>query len=384
MAADGRRRSVYGETRRGVADALRDATRDAQHGVLPVDRRLTVAQWMDAWLAMTEPTVRPSTIASYRDVSARYIVPAIGRESLARLRPEQVARMLATIRADHPHLSTTTVRYVHVVLRAALNRAVRMGRAHRNVATLVTPPAKARHEVMPMTSTEARALLAHMAQPVVSPEDGRPLDPRRSQRLAIYRMAIVTGMREGEVLGLRWSDVDMDGGTVTVRHTLSPTGELGDPKTDSGRRTIVLDPDTVGILRAHRTRQAKERLAAGTRWVDADHVFATREGRALGARNVLRDYHRDLGTAGLPHRRFHDLRHTAATMLIEGGVDISVVSKLLGHSGIAITGPDLRPLDPGVGTAGGRPHAGHPRGLTAYPYPYPLPDVTSHPPVDIG
>lgn len=320
IAADGRRRSLYRKTRREVVDALRDALRDAQHGILPAGQQMTVAEWLDTWLGSI--TVRPGTHRSYADTAKHYIVPSIGRVRLARLQPEHVSRMVRDIQRTHPRLSATTVRYTVTVLRIALGRAVRTGRIYRNVATLIDLPPKDRREIVPMSVAEARAFLSHVAG---------------TRHEALYRLAITSGLRQGELLALRWSDIDMDAGTVSVRHTLSPQGTLAAPKTKRSTRTIDVEEGTIAVLRAHRLRQATERLAAGPRWDDRGHVFASAVGTPLDARNVLRGYHRDLAAAGLPHYRFHDLRHAFATMLIEDGVDVAVVSKMMGHASAGFT-----------------------------------------------
>lgn len=326
IAADGRSRSLYGKTKREVTDRLRVAINEAQTGIPPVDQRLTTARYLASWLEQVKAKNRPRTHASYADVVARYIVPTIGRVALAKLQPEHVTAMLLGVRQAHPHLSQTTQRYVYTVLRIALGRALKLGKVHRNVATLIDPPARVRREIVPMSADEARLFLSSMAG---------------MRREVLYRLAIATGLRQGELLGLRWQDLDMDATTLTVRHTLSMTGELGEPKTGSGRRTVWLEEDTLAMLRAHRTRQQRERLAAGDRWrsVDReqDYVFATSVGTPIQARNLIRDYHRDLVVAGVPRRPFHSMRHAYATMLLEDGVDIATVSKLLGHSSLATT-----------------------------------------------
>lgn len=334
VGADGRKHSLYGKTKREVTDRLRVAITQAQQGILPVDQRLTVARYLGWWLGIVKEANRPSTHASYSDVVTRYIAPRIGAVALARLQPEHVSGMLRDIRRDHPDLSATTVRYVYAVLRIALGRAVRTGKAHRNVATLIDPPARVRREVVPMSAEEARAFLHATAG-------------RRHE--ALYRVAITAGLRQGELLGLRWEDVDLDAGTLTVRHTLSKvTGTLGDPKTSSGRRTVGLEDSTVEALRRHRAKQAQDRLSAGPRWADGGYVFTSRHGTPVIARDLSRDYHRDLEAAGLPSRPFHSLRHACATLLLEHGEEIANVSKLLGHSSLATTADFYGHLTPKI------------------------------------
>jgi integrase len=333
VGADHRRHSVYGKTKREAQEKLRAALTAADHGIRPATGRVTVGAWLDEWMMTSvEPRNRPRTIGSYRETVNRYIDPAIGRIPLTRLQPEDVAGMLR--RLSDRGLSPTTVRYAHAVLRIALGRAVKSGRVIRNVASLVEPPARKTAERRPLTAGQARAFLALVAE---------------DRLAALYSLAIATGMRQGELLALRWEDVDLDGGRLTIRHTLRlGTRDLAEPKTERARRTLRLGADSLVALREHRRRQLEERLAAGRRWVDGDFVFTTSIGTPLDSRNVTKAFQRVLAQAGLPHQRFHDLRHACATLLLEDGEDLGVVSRILGHSQIATTADVYAHLTPAM------------------------------------
>src|SRR5215210_7519584 len=241
--------------------------------------------------------------------------------------------MLATLTA-RGDLSPTTVRYVLVVLRAALGRALKSGRVVRNVASLVDAPARATSDIRPLSAEQMRAFLASVA--------GDRLE-------ALYITAAALGLRQGELLALRWQDVDLEAGTLTVRHTLRQgTQDLGEPKTDRSLRTLRLGREVAGALRAHRTRQLQERLAAGHRWRDGGYVFASTVGTPLDGTNVTHRFRAALAAAGLPRQRFHDLRHACATLLLENGEELGVVSRILGHSQIGTTANVYAHLTPAM------------------------------------
>lgn len=319
----GRRRSVYAPTKREAQERLRRALLDVDNGIRPVDQRATVAAYLEGWLATSVATrCRSSTASSYRQVVRRYIAPSIGRRSLAKLEPDDVRRMLVDLGA-RGDLSPTTIRYALTVLRIALGRAAKEGKVVRNVATLVDAPARSTPEIRPLSTAQVRTFLAATAG---------------DRHAALYVTAIATGMRQGELLGLRWRDVDLEAGVIQIRHTLRlDTRELAEPKTDRSRRALRIGAGVTAALRGHRTRQLEERLASGRRWVDRDFVFASAIGTPLDSRNVTHRFQDALERAGLPRQRFHDLRHVCATLLREHGEDLDVVSRILGHASITTT-----------------------------------------------
>ncbi|MGH7876579.1 MAG: site-specific integrase [Candidatus Dormibacteraceae bacterium] len=217
------------------------------------------------------------------------------------------------------------------VLRTALGQAQRWGLVARNVAELVDGPRVERHEIRPFDPAEARAFLAAVATDRLS---------------ALYSVAFTMGLRQGEALGLRWMDVDLETGTLHVRHQLQRIDgnlQLVPLKTTRSRRTLALPESITTGLRAHRLSQLKERLLAGKTWKGLEpsdgacHVFATPIGTPLDARNVVRQFKELLRLAGLREIRFHDFRHSCATLLLAQGVSARVVMETLGHSQIALT-----------------------------------------------
>ncbi|MGH2462705.1 MAG: tyrosine-type recombinase/integrase [Candidatus Limnocylindria bacterium] len=312
--ADGRRHSIYGRTRKEAQERLRAALTASDHGIRPVSQRLTVRAFLEDWLeTMVARRCRPRTVESYANLSRLYLIPALGHGPLAKLEPEDVGRLVVTL--SKGPLSPTTVRAVYSTLRTALNDALRLGRVHRNVATLVDPPAKAHHDRQPLTRAQVRAFLEGI---------------QGDRFEALYVTAIGTGMRQGELLALRWSDVDVERGTLTVRHTLQRFSRtLAPTKTARSQRTLRLPRTVLAALVEHRSRQPVRALSG--------LVFTAAGGQPLASTNVTAYLQRHLARLGLPHQRFHDLRNAAATLMLEDGADLAEVSRMLGHSSVAVT-----------------------------------------------
>jgi integrase len=318
------RKSIYGKTRREVADQLNAAQNAKRQGLPVAVERQTLGQFLATWLAdSVRPTVRPKTYESYAQLVRLYIEPELGRVQLGKLSPQDIQHLLnKLLKRD---LAPRTVRYCHAILKMALGRAYKWSLVPRNVAQLVDSPRSSRYEMRSLSPEEARTFL----------------DTVRGDRLeALYSVAIALGLRQGEALGLRWEDVDMDKCTLRVRYALQRIDgkpQLVEPKTHKSRRTIFMPQVTVNALRAHRIRQLEERLAAGERWKESGLVFTSTIGTPLDPRNAFRAFHDALQRAGLPHIRFHDLRHTCASLLLAQGVHPRVVMETLGHSQISLT-----------------------------------------------
>jgi len=327
-----RRQSVYGRSRKEAHERLQAALRTRSDGLAPAPARLTVGQYLTAdWLPAAKAKVRASTFDSYRSIVDVHLVPALGKIRLTALTVADVERLLRAKSAAG--LSPRRVAMIRAVLRIALGRAVRNSVLPRNVAALAAAPRQERHEIEPFAPDEIRTLLAAV--------HGHRLE-------AMFVVAVSSGLRMGELLGLSWPDVDLERGSLTVRAALAKIeGEwdLVPPKSSTSRRTIALPELGVVALRAHRTRQLEERLRSGGVWDPSREghdepwnlVFATATGRPLDGPNVSRTFHAILEAAALPRRRFHDLRHSAATALLVAGVSARVVQSILGHSQISLT-----------------------------------------------
>lgn len=321
---NGKRRYVSGRTRREVSVKVARLQEQVLTGSLAAPGRLTVAGFMERWLAEhVRPNRAPKTSHGYAEVVRLYIVPHVGRVPLARLTPAHVQGMLAALTAGGK--SARTVEYAHGVLSRALNVAVRWELIPRNPAAAVTPPAPARRERDFLSVDQARRLLAAL--------EGDRLRP-------LYLLGLSLGLRRGEALGLTWADVNLEDATVTVRRSLVAVGpELVEsrPKTPESWATLPLPDFAVTALREHRARQLEERLRAGAAWRETGYVFTTAVGTPIAPRNLLRHWYGVLHRAGLPRMPFHALRHSAASLLLAQGVPLRTVQQVLRHSKVSLT-----------------------------------------------
>ncbi|OHX04604.1 tyrosine-type recombinase/integrase [Micromonospora sp. WMMB235] len=319
-----RRKYVTRRTRAEVVKALKEMTVLAETGRLSTQRVPTLAQWMDTYLSeVASAKVRPSTLHRYREEVEHHIGPMLGRHRLDKLTP---GHLTSFYRDRTTVLSVGSVRRMHANLRRALNVAVRWQLIHVNPAALVEPPSLPHVEVRPYSLVEARRFLRAV--------EGLRLEAR-------WLIGIALGLRQGEVLGLRWDDVDLGSGTLRVRGQLQRNPDTGDlvfveTKTARSRRTLPLPPTVLEALRRHQERQAAERFDADS-WADPALVFATAVGTPIHPRNDYRSFREIIRRAGLRQVRLHDLRHTAASVLLAQGVPARVVMEILGHSQISVT-----------------------------------------------
>lgn len=319
-----RRKVVYGKTRAEVNLKITRLLND-QHRGLPIQTRTTsLADHLDAWLEdAVKPNVRPRTYDSYASICRLYLKPALGKISIEQLTQKHVLEMMNAKRKAGA--SARNVAYMRAVLRQALNQAMAWDLVSRNVAALVKPPQVATYEARALTSSEAT----------------RFLEAAQGDRLeALYAVAVSLGLRQSEAFGLRWDDLDLDRGRLAVRWQLQHIDgkpQFVEPKSGRSRRTLALPAPLLVALKHHRLRQLEERLMAGNRWNDQDLVFCTPIGTPLDASNVRKQYRALLERAGLPRIRFHDLRHSAASLLAARGVSQRTAMAILGHAQISTT-----------------------------------------------
>ena len=323
-----KRRYFYGKTRKEVQEKLGSALHEKKQGTLVATPNQTVGQFLTDWLEHThKQSVRPRTYERYEGVLRLHLVPALGRYQLQKLSAQHLQAFYT--RKLEEGLSPTTVRYYHSVLHNALGSAVKWGFIPRNVCDLVTPPRKARFEMQPFSIEQVQTFL-------------ETVQGHRWE--ALFTLALATGMRQGELLGLKWQDINFATQTLQVRRILtriqSATTKVyveAEPKTQQSRRNITIAAFALEALKQHRLRQIETKLKAGPFWEEHDYVFCTLTGTHLRPSHVVVEFKKLLKKAGLPDIRFHDLRHSAATLLLSLGVHAKVVQEMLGHTQISMT-----------------------------------------------
>ena len=334
-----KRKVLYGKTRADVSAKLTKAMADRDVGLVFDAAGSTVGDYLDRWLSdAVKGTVRESTYSRDRYLVTNHIKPALGRLKLKNLNAMHLQGLYRE-RLDSG-LSASTVQKIHHVLHKGLRQAVRWNLIPRNPADDVKAPTPTPKEMHPLSAEEARRLL----------------DAARGDRFeALYVLAVHTGMRRGELLGLKWDDVDLEGATVRVRRTLTRIDNgrrlaLGPPKNKKSRRTVRLTERAVEALRSHLERQLEDIEALGDLYKDQGLVFTTEAGTPINPSNLRqRSFAPLLKRAGLPQITFHDLRHTCASLLFQKNVHPKFVQELLGHASVAITLDTYSHMLPGMG-----------------------------------
>jgi len=308
---DGHRQTIYGKTKTECRANVRTFMSDLENGITRIPGNTTVNQWLNQWLNEYCTDLRPATVESYRLQIDRYIIPAIGSVRLNRLTSDHAQTLRNQLATTD--LSGTSQQYIFRVLSSALNRAVRTHKLRENPIKYIDLPRKTTE---PVTVWDAKATATFLA---------RVAGDRHE---ALFTLAALCGLRQGEILGLRWSDINWTEGTLTVAQQLNRTGAIGPLKTRQSRRTIVMPNLVVALLKTRRTAQTAEIPATGN---TLDLVFTTRTGLPIRHTNLTHTFYRRTEKAGLPAIPFHGLRHVAATLQFALGARLEEVSDLLGH-----------------------------------------------------
>jgi len=335
---NGRCRYFTGRRQEDVLSRLRDALKQTGDGLPLPGQRLTLGQYLATWLEAVRPSLRPESFRRYEDACRLHITPSLGMVPLVKLEPERVQALYSRLLAKG--LSGTSVQLVHGVLHRALRQAVRWKKAQRNVCDLVDAPRRTTPEMRALSPEEARRLLDAC--------EGHHLE-------GFFVLAVTAGLRLGELQALRWSDIDLDGARLRVTRSFQGIVDgvpaFSEPKTQKSRREIHLSALAVASLRRHRVAQTEARLRSPY-WENLGLIFTTDTGRPLDGNNIrARSFARLLVKAGLPPMRLHDLRHTAATLLMAEGVPVKVASEMLGHADVTTTLRIYSHVLPGMGEA---------------------------------
>ena len=320
---EGKRKKFCCKTEAAANRKLKEALRELEQGVLATGPQRKLGEYLVDWLENVHKSkLRLGTYINYKKLIG-YVVAELGDAWLQKLTPEKVQAFYTKKLSSG--LSSKVVHEIHGVLHLALKNAVRWGLIARNVCDLVTAPRIVSREMVPLTMEQANALMNHV----------------RGHRLEVLlALAVVTGMRRGELLALRWADIDLKRSKLVVLHSvdfIAGHGYVeGKPKTAAGRRAVSLPAFLLEMLQVHRVQQLEQKSAVSD-WVENDLVFPNHKGSYMHPTHMAESFKKLLEEAGLPPMRFHDLRHSAATILLARGVNIKVVSELLGHSDIVIT-----------------------------------------------
>jgi integrase len=326
FAPDGKRRYVSAKRKGDAERSLREAMTDAGRGLVFDASNQTVSGYITRWLEdFAKANLAPRTYHNYKLQIREHIIPAFGTMKLSKLDTPNIQALYTAKLRDG--LKPSSVRYIHAVLHCALKKAAELRLIPRNPAASASPPKIRQEEITPLDGQQARLLL----------------EAARGDRFeCLYALSLMCGLRMGEALGLRWSDIDLEAGTLRVHRQLQRIREGGglvfsEPK-NASRRTIDLPQRTREALRSHHKRELEEELRAGGKWQENGLVFASRKGTPLDAQNIVNRYFKPLlRRSGLPDIRWHDLRHTCATLLLTRGTHPKMVQHLLGHASIQLT-----------------------------------------------
>jgi integrase len=326
-SAEGRRKrtSVFGNTKEVAAARLREEQDRVGKGQAHQDGRTTVETFLVRWLKVVEPRLRPATMRRYRGICEHQLIPALGRFRLTKLEPSDVATALAQLQEGG--LAPQTVSHCRSVLRTALSSAQKWREVRENVVKLTDAPRVPRPSPKTLPPAEVHRVLEAVS--------GSPIGN-------LVALGLRSGMRQGELLGLRWSDIDLQRRQLTVGASLQRLGgefRLVEPKSEHSRRTLRLSAPALAALQSERQQQLEAQLAVGPLWKPpiADLVFTGPLGRPLMGTSVTRQFKTALARHGLAPLRFHHLRHLNGSLMLASGVDLATVSHMLGHSSVALT-----------------------------------------------
>ncbi len=324
VLVEGHRLTRTFDTKHECKAWIRQILDQVDQGITYSSAQTTLDKYLSEWLSTARSALREKTAPQYEQLIKTYITPSLGKIKLKDLKSEHIDRFYSLMQKSG--VGVRTIRINHSVLHRALNQAIKRGLIGRNPADGVTVPRQVQAEMKIWEESEITRFLIAI---------------KGNRNEALFHLALKTGMRQGELLGLKWSDLDWTKGILRVQRQVQRINNKGflfsEPKTRAGRRSIQLGEFTLQVLREHYKRQGLEKALAGDRWAENDLVFPSSVGTPIDQRNLQRTYASLVKKAGVQKIRFHDLRHTAASVMLNHGIPVIVVSRILGHSRPSIT-----------------------------------------------
>ena len=336
VTLQGRRLTHTAKTKSLCQDWLRRTLDEVDNGMTFDSTQVSLGKFMEDWLVTVEPSLRYNTFRRYQQVTNQHICPVLGEHRLRELKPEHIQSLYIGMVKNG--LGLRTIRHTHAIIHRALVHAVKLGLISRNPDDATTPPRPIRKEMQFLNENQVQQLLI-------------TAKIRNDHLYALYYLAIATGMRQGELLGLKWADLNWDKSALQVQRQLTKKKgggrEFALPKTRAGIRRIDLGNESLQVLKEHHQKQYQLIVATGIQWQDHDLIFPTSIGTPMYGENLIKRFKQLLNEAGLPDIRFHDLRHTAASLMLNNGIPVIIVSRRLGHSQPSITMDVYGHLSPG-------------------------------------
>ncbi len=324
VSINGERVNFSAKTRAECQIWLNRTLEQIDNGADLLGSQITLEEYLKSWLETAKVAIRPKTAVQYEHIVRAKLIPNLGNIKLRELRLDRVEKFYAQLKSAG--FGTRTIRLSHGVLHRAMERAVRLDLIMRNPAHGATLPSLVQQEMKIFDEEQITRFLVAV---------------NGTRNEALYHLAVTTGMRQGELFGLKWSDLKWSSGTLHVQRQVQHIHGQGwsfcEPKTRAGRRLIKLGEATLQVLRKHQEKQQIEKLVTGERWKEYELIFPSSIGTPMDPNNLHVDFNRLLDHAGLPRIRFHDLRHTAASLMLNHSIPVIVVSKILGHSKPSIT-----------------------------------------------
>jgi integrase len=327
LRVEGKRKVYYGKTYKEAQEKLQQALYEKKQGMLATGPQQTLEQFLSHWIEhVQKPAVGLKTYVNHRGLLYNHVIPVLGKVRLQQVTPEKLEMLYALLQQEK-NLKASSIKIIHSILGKAFGHAVRRKIISHNPCDLAVKPRVEKFDIQPLNEEQAKRLVEAVRGDLLFE--------------GLITVTVTLGLRRGEVLGLKWDDIDFVNKCLYVRRSTSRVGKYGivekEPKTKSGLRKISLPDFLIDILKRHQERQQEHKAKVGTTWKDSGYVFCNSVGNFYHESNLTVRYKRLLQRAGLPEIRFHDLRHSAATILLSMGVNPKVVQELLGHSSFVTT-----------------------------------------------